>query len=262
MKLLKLALASLIVSAFAVTVSHAKPAEEYYAKNIVLIHGAWADGSSYDKVIPLLQAKGLNVIAVQNPLTSLADSSAATTRALNLMKGPTVLVGHSWGGMVITDAGMHPNVSALVYIAAFAPMAGESAMDLAGKYPVAPGFNFVLADASGFTRLSEEGMMKNFVPDLPAAQSRVMLATQGETKASVFGEKAGTVAWKDKASWYVIAAQDRMIQPDLETEMAKNINAKTSTVNSGHVPMQSQAKAIAKVILEAAKAVPAPAPLP
>ncbi len=148
-------------------------------ETVVLVHGAFADGSSWDKVIPLLQAKGFKVIAVQNPLTSLADDVAAAKRVIDAQAGPVVLVGHSWGGTVITEAGSSDKVAALVYVAAFAPDAGESTNDLGKGGPPPPGAASIRPDSSGFLYLTPEGVAKNFAQDLPAEQTRLRAATQG-----------------------------------------------------------------------------------
>src|SRR6202163_3238580 len=148
-------------------------------RNIVIVHGAWADGSSWSKVIPLLQAKGLHVVAVQNPLTSLADDVAATRRAIASQNGPVILVGHSWAGMVISEAGHDPKVAALVYIAALVLDDGQSSPDVVKPYPPSPGLAEAKPDTAGFLSLSRKGVDEDFVPDIPAAQRAIVYATQG-----------------------------------------------------------------------------------
>jgi pimeloyl-ACP methyl ester carboxylesterase len=222
-------------------------------KTVVLVHGAFADGSSWEKVIPLLQAKGLKVVAVQNPLTSLADDVAAAKRVIDAQSGPVILVGHSWGGTVITDAGGHDKVAALVYVAAFAPDVGESTDDLGKDGPPPPGSASIHPDAAGFLYLTPAGVAKDFAQDLPAAQTKVMAATQGPVFAKAFGEKVTNAAWKTKPSWFIVAEKDRMIQPELERAMAKKINAKTSALPTSHVAMLSRPKEVAAVILAAAE---------
>lgn len=224
-------------------------------KTVVLVHGAFADGSSWEKVIPLLQAKGLTVVAVQNPLTSLADDVATTKRAIDDASGPVILVGHSWGGTVITEAGAHDKVAALVYVAAFAPEAGQSSNDLGKDLPPPPGGANIRPDSAGFLYLTPEGVAKDFAQDLPAAQTTVMAVTQGPIAGKAFDEKVTNAAWKSKPSWFIVAANDRMIQPDLERAMAKKINAKTTSLPTSHVPMQSRPNDVATVILAAAEAV-------
>ena len=221
-------------------------------KTVVLVHGAWADGSSWNKVIPLLQAKGFKVISVQNPLTSLADDVAATKRVIDDQSGPVILVGHSWGGMVITQAGDDPKVAALVYVAAFAPDEGQAAADLGKDLPPPPGQASVHPGAGGFLWLTPEGVAKDFASDLPATQTKVMAATQKPISAKALEEKVSTAAWKTKPSWFVVAEKDRMIQPDLERAMAKEIKASTTTLPTSHVAMLSHPKEVAAVILRAA----------
>jgi pimeloyl-ACP methyl ester carboxylesterase len=197
-------------------------------KNIVLVHGAWADGSSWSKVIPLLQAKGLNVVTVQNPLTSIAEDVTATNRMINAQNGPVILVGHSYGGAVITEAGNHPKVAGLVYVAAFAPDEGETCGGLAQKFPTSPLFSEIYAIEDGFLLLTEKGVLEDFAQDLVKA------------------------AWRTKPSWFVIAANDRAISPDQEASTAKRMNAKTLTLPSSHVAMLSQPAKVADFIIEAA----------
>jgi pimeloyl-ACP methyl ester carboxylesterase len=223
--------------------------------NVVLVHGAWADGSSWSKIIPLLEAKGLHVVAVQNPLSSLADDAAATKRAIALQDGPVLLVGHSYGGAVITEAGTDSKVAGLVYVAAFAPDAGEAVGELGKEFPVPAGLGELRPDAGGFLSLTPKGIDEFFAPDLSPAERKVMIATQGPTHGSAFGAKISSPAWRVKPTWYVVASKDQMIPPDLERKFAKNMSAKTITLNSSHVPMLSHPAEVAKFIVDAAKAV-------
>ncbi len=225
-------------------------------RNVVLVHGAWADGSSWAKVIPLLEKAGLKAIAVQNPLTSFEDDLAATKRAIALADGPVILVGHSWGGVVITEAGADAKVAGLVYVAAFAPDVGEAIPDLGKEFPPAPGGAEIRPDATGYLTLTTKGVFENFAQDLPLAQKKLIFATQGATNSAVFGAKVANAAWKAKPSWYVIAANDRMIQPDLERKFAKQINATSITLPSSHVPMLTHPAEVAKLITEAARKAP------
>lgn len=225
------------------------------AKTVVLVHGAFADGSSWDKVIPLLKAKGLNVVAVQNPLTSLADDVAATKRAIDAQSGPVILVGHSWAGVVITEAGNDDKVKALVYIAAFAPAAGQSAAGSSKGYPPAPGFSEIKTDAAGFMTMTPAGIAKDFAQDLPAKQTAVMAVTQGPINSKDFAEPVTTAAWTTKPSWYIVASHDRMIQPAQEEAIAKAIHATVTTLPTSHVPMQSRPKDVAAAIIAAADSV-------
>lgn len=221
-------------------------------RNIVMVHGAFADGSSWAKVIPLLQAKGFNVMAVQNPLTSLADDVAATKRALALMDGPVLLVAHSYGGMVITEAGNDPNVKGLFYICALVPNDGQSAVDVIKDYPVTPGNAEFRPDASGYLSLSWKGIDQHFCQDLPAEERGVIFAVQVPWAASGTMEKITKAAWKYKPSWFIVGADDQTVSPELERAEAKMINATTIELQSSHVPMLSQPRKVADLIIEAA----------
>jgi pimeloyl-ACP methyl ester carboxylesterase len=176
------------------------------ARNVVLVHGAWADGSSWAEVIPLLQAAGLKVTAVQNPLTSLADSDAAARRELALQDGPTVLVAHSWGGTVISDVGADPKVTALVYVAARAPDAGEDFVALSGKYPAGP-VRAGVQEHDGFTKISEEAFLSSFANGVVHKKAEVLYAVQEPAAASLFGERTTAAAWHSKPSWYGVEAR-------------------------------------------------------
>src|SRR5258707_3435045 len=215
-------------------------------RNVVLVHGAWANGSSWAKVIPLLEKAGLNVVAVQNPLTSLSDDVATTNGAVALQDGPAILVGHSYGGIVITEAGAEPKVVGLVYVAAFAPDAGQALGDLGKEFPPAPGGTEVRPDAVGYLKITTKGVVESFAQELPMQERRVLAATQGPTNAAAFGGKVANAAWKSKPTWYVVAANDRMIQPDLERKFAKAMNAKTIILPSSHVAMLSRPGDVAK----------------
>src|ERR1700674_4027127 len=170
-------------------------------RNVVIVHGAWADGSSWSKVIPLLQAKGFHVVAVQNPLTSLADDVAATKRAIALQDGPVLLVGHSYGGVVITEAGNDPKVVGLVYVAALAPTDGESVASVTKPFPAAPLGSEVRAAGEGFLTLTPKGIAEAFAQDLPDTETQLLTATQGPTAAAVFEAKVRNAAWRTKPSW-------------------------------------------------------------
>ena len=221
-------------------------------RNIVIVHGAWADGSSWSKVIPLLQAKGLHVVAVQNPLTSLADDVAATKRAIALQDGPVLLVGHSYGGVVITEVGNDPKVVGLVYVAALAPSEGESVASITKPFPAAPLGSEVRADAEGFLTVTPKGIAEDFAQDLPDNEKQLLTATQGPTAAAVFGATVTAAAWKTKPSWSVIASNDRAVAPELEKAEAAAMKATSITVPSSHVPMLSHPKEVADFIEQAA----------
>lgn len=226
-------------------------------KNVVFVHGAWADGSSWSKVLPLLQAKGFHVVAVQNPLTSLADDVAATKRAVALQDGPVLLVGHSYGGAVITEAGNDPKVVGLVYVAAFAPAEGESVASISKPYPPAPLGGELRPDAQGFLSVSPKGIVEDFAQDLTEQEQQILTATQGPTNAAAFGATITTAAWKTKPSWFVIAANDRAIPPELERAEAATMKAISITLPSSHVAMLSHPKEVAALIEQAAQAAPA-----
>jgi pimeloyl-ACP methyl ester carboxylesterase len=255
MKTIKNALIlSATLAAAAVTPAQAQTqaANSYADTTVVLVHGAFADTSSWDKVIPLLQAKGLKVIAVNNPLTSLADDAAATKHVIDAQTGRVILVGHSWGGAVITQAGADDKVKALVYVAAFAPSEGEAVGQLGKEFPVPPGVASLKPTAAGFLYVPEESMIHNFAPDLPAATARIMAVTQGPIQGKAFGEAVTVAAWKTRPSYYIVSANDRMIAPDLERAFAKKLNATTTELKASHVSMLSQPQAVADVIVKAA----------
>ncbi len=245
------ALTAIIMSLSTLSGVDAQPAKAGIT-NVVLVHGAFADGSSWSKVIPLLEAKGLTVIAVQNPLTSLADDVAAAKRAIALLNGPVLLVGHSWGGVVISEAGNDPKVAGLVYVAAFAPDDSQSLVDASQGVPPAPGLGEAKPDPAGFLSLTKKGVQEDFAQDLPLAEQNLIWATQGSWAATATTEKISKAAWKTKPSWYIAASEDRMINPDLQQIFAKKIKATTLTLRSSHVPMASQPDKVAAFILEAA----------
>ena len=223
--------------------------------SVVLVHGAFADGSSWSEVIPLLQAEGLNVVAVQNPLTSLADDVAFTRRAIEMQSGPVVLVGHSWGGAVITEAGDDEQVKALVYVAAFAPSPGEKFSELGKDYPPPPGLANPIVDSSGFMTLTAETIAQHFAQDVSPEQANLIAVTQGAIRAANFEEAVSVAAWESKPSWYIVAEQDHMIDPGLQHDLAKRISAQVTSLPTSHVPMISRAQEVARVIIEAAQSI-------
>lgn len=222
------------------------------AKNVVLVHGAWADGSSWAKVIPLLEERGLHVVAVQNPLSSLADDVAATKRIIDAQDGPVVLVGHSYGGAVISDAGNHPKVARLVFVAAFGPDTGESLGTTTKDFAPAPVGPEVKPIEDGYLVLTRKGVTEDFAQDLSAGEKQVLFATQAPTSGSVFGATISDAAWRHKPSFYVVAESDRMINPDYERFAAKRMGAKILALPTSHVPMLSRPKEVAAFIAEAA----------
>ncbi len=220
--------------------------------NVILIHGAWADGSSWARVIPLLQAQALSVTAVQLPLTSFENDLATARRAIALVNGPIVLVGHSYGGAVITQTGIDPNVAALVYIAAFAPDVGQSAGSLGASVAPAPMAEHVRPDKEGYLKLTAAGIKENFAQDLTDVEKNVLFATQAPTSGASLGGNVTAAAWKSKPSSYLVATLDRAIRPELQRTMAKTIRAKTIEVASSHVAMLSHPQETAHLIIEAA----------
>ena len=221
------------------------------ATNVVLVHGAYADGSSWSKVIPRLQAAGLGVTAVQHPLTTLQDGVEITRRAIALNPGPTVLVGHSFAGMIVTEAGVDPAVSALVYVAARAPDAGEDYGALAKTYPLPPASAGVVW-SEGWGRLSEEAFLRDFAGDLPPEEARVLCAVQGPISDTLFSGRTTHAAWRDKPSWYAVSTEDRTIDPDLERFMAKRMGATTIELAASHVSLLSHPAEVSDLILAAA----------
>lgn len=218
-------------------------------RNVVLVHGAYADGSSWAKVIPLLQAARLNVTAVQNPLTSLADDVAATNLALARQDGPTILVAHSYGGAVISQAGLAPNVTGLVYIAARAPEAGEDFAALSATFatpPVTPG----VITSGGFKFLSQSAFLRDFANGVPTKEALVLYAAQGPL--STAAPTTSIATWHEKPSWYAVSKNDRTINPDLERFMARRMNATTIEVDTGHLSLVTYPDTIARLILDAA----------
>jgi pimeloyl-ACP methyl ester carboxylesterase len=236
-------------SSLLVGAAHAQPAPK--AKNVVLVHGLFADGSCWSEVIPRLQAAGLNVTSVQNPLTTLPEAVASAVRVLARQDGPTVLAGHSFSGMIVTDAGAHPNVSAIVYVAARAPDADEDYTALAKKYPTPPASAGIIFDGDE-GRLSEEAFLRDFAGDLPEAKAKVLCAVQWPFHKALLTGKTRHAAWRSKPSWYAVSTEDRTINPDLERFMAKRMGAKTIEVKASHVSLISQPDTIANLILEAA----------
>ncbi|CAN7445858.1 alpha/beta hydrolase [Bosea sp. LjRoot9] len=226
-------------------------AEVPRAKNVVLVHGLFADGSCWTEVIPRLQKAGLNVTSVQNPLTSLPEAVAAARRVLDRQDGPTVLVGHSFSGMIVTEVGGHPKVSALVYIAARAPDAGEDYAALAKTYPTPAATAGIVFDGDE-GRLTEEAFLRDFAGDVPKAKARVLYAVQQPFNKELLAGKTTQAAWRSKPSFYAVSTNDRTINPDLERFMAKRMGAKTVEIKASHVSMISQPRAVANLVLDAA----------
>lgn len=250
--------ATLLAVALSLTVSAAEKAPddgivpEHDVKNIVLVHGLYADGSSWSKVIPLLQAEGFQVTAVQNPTTSLEADVDAVKRTLDLQDGPTILVAHSYGGMVISQAGADPKVKGLVYVAARAPEAGEDYPALAAKFPPAPAAKGLQWSADGFGTLSQPAFVQDFAGDLPKQEANVLFSVQQPFAKEITTAKTDAAAWQSKPSWYAVSTQDRTINPELQRFMAKRMNAHTIELPASHVSLLSHPVEIADLIEQAA----------
>jgi pimeloyl-ACP methyl ester carboxylesterase len=219
-------------------------------KNVVFVHGLFADGSCWSKVIARLQQKGVTCTSVQNPLNSLHAASEAARRAIAAQPGPAVLVGHSFSGMIVTEVGVDPKVTALVYVAARAPDAGEDYTALAKKFPTPPATaGIVFEDDWG--QLSEAAFLRDFAGDLPRDEARVLYAVQQPFKKSLTTEKTTNAAWRNKPTFYAVSSQDRTINPDLERFMAKRMGAKTIEIDASHLSLISQPDAVTNLILQA-----------
>ena len=221
-------------------------------KNIVLVHGAWADGSGWQEVHDILTAKGFNVTIVPNPNTSLADDVRITKAVLSLQDGPTVLVGHSYGGAIISEAGTHPNVTALVYVAAFVLDVGESLFKMLKDAPPDPN-SPILPPKEGFIWLDKAKFHANFCADVPAAKAKFMADSQIPVGLAAFETDLTVAAWKTKKSWYIVATEDKMIPPDAERGMAKRANSQVTEIKSSHAVYISHAGEVANVIQKAAE---------
>jgi len=214
---------------------------------VILVHGAWADASSWSKVIPRLVGAHVNVVAVSLPLTSLADDVATTERAIALVNGPVMLVGNSYGGAVIKEAGNDPKVVGLIFVAAYAPDNGEPSLSLATANPTPVGAQ-IRPDASGFLKLTATGIAEDFGQDLSDIEKLNLIATQGPTAGVALGALATRPAWKNKPTWFVIAANDRTVSPELEETEARRMNATTITLPTSHLAMLAAPERVADFI--------------
>lgn len=221
------------------------------ARNVVLVHGLFADGSSWSEVIARLQPAGLNVTAVQNPLTTLDDAVAETQRVLARQDGPTVLVGHSFAGMIVSEAGVDPKVSAVVYVAARAPDAGEDYTALAKKFPPSPATAGIVFDGDQ-GRLTEAAFLRDFAGDLPESRAKVLYAVQQPFHKALLTGKTKHAAWRSKPSFYAVSTEDRTINPELQRFMAKRMGATTIEVKASHLSLISRPQEITDLILQAA----------
>lgn len=246
-----LALVAGAVSSLISTSNKAATSTPVKARNVVLVHGLFADGSCWSEVIARLQSAGLNVTSVQNPLTTLPEAVASAERVLNRQDGPTVLAGHSFSGMIVTEAGTHPKVSAVVYVAARAPDANEDYTALAKTFPTPPATAGIVFDGEE-GRLSESAFLHDFAGDVPEAKAKVLYAVQQPFQKSLLAGKTTQAAWRTKPSFYAVSTEDRTINPDLERFMAKRMAAKTIEVKASHVSLISQPEIISALILEAA----------
>jgi pimeloyl-ACP methyl ester carboxylesterase len=219
--------------------------------SIVFVHGLWADGSCFNKLIPTLQAEGYEVISSQHGLSSLASDVECVNFTINHVPGPVVLVGHSYGGVLITKAGTHDRVGALVYIAALAPDENETAQQHQANFPQTPVFGHVEV-ADGRVWLREEGLA-DFCGDLPEDEQKLVLATGGVPVADLFDQQVPGTAWRTKPSWYIVANSDRTVNPELERAAAERMGARTRDIDSSHVPMLSHPEFVLDVIREAAR---------
>jgi pimeloyl-ACP methyl ester carboxylesterase len=231
--------------------SKAAPANAVKASNVVFVHGLFADGSCWTEVIARLQAHGLNCTSVQNPLTTLPEAVASAQAVLDRQDGPTVFVGHSFSGMILTEAGVHPKVASLVYVAARAPDAGEDYAALAKTYPTPPASAGIVFDGDQ-GRLTEAAFLHDFAGDLPEAKAKILYAVQEPFHKELLAGKTTQAAWHDKPSFYAVSTEDRTINPDLQRFMAKRMGAKTIEVKSSHLSLISHPDVIAQLILSAA----------
>jgi pimeloyl-ACP methyl ester carboxylesterase len=223
------------------------------ARTVVLVHGSFADGSCWNDVIRILQARGIRVVSVQNPLNSLAGDVAAVTRVLNQQSEPVVLVGHSWGGVVITEAGVHPKVQSLVYVAAFAPDVGGSVGSLLQGGAPPPWLGDLKPDEAGYVTLNEYAYLNYFAPDLPLRDRKALQASQTPTFGGTLNDATTFAAWRSKPSWYVLAEDDQFIPANLQHAMSSRIGAKVTRIRSSHVAMISHPHPVADVITEAVR---------
>lgn len=253
-KLAKLIAVAAIISSSILT-THISMAQNIPAvKNIVIVHGAFADASGWEEVYKILKKDGYNITLVQNPLTSLSDDVAAATRALEKQNGPAVLVGHSWGGSVITQAGVSPKVASLVYVAAFAPEAGESTLDVIQSGPPLAKNGILPPDNNGIVYFDKALFRECFAGDLSEAKTAFMFDSQQPIVGTSFTTKLTETAWKTKPSFGIVATDDKAINPALERSMYKRAGIIVTEVKASHVVYLSQPQAVAKVIETAAQA--------
>lgn len=247
-----------LIAAFFVLVnffvsSTSASAQQQPVKNIVIVHGAFADGSGWKGVFDILSKKGYNVTIVQNPLTSLKADVDATTRILDKQNGPVILVGHSWGGVVITEAGLHPKVAALVYVAAYQPDKGENTLKWATSLPAAPENGILQPDDKGFVYYDKAKFQAGFAGDLSKSETDFMFASQQPIFGESFATPVADAAWRTKPTYGIVATQDKSINPDIQRNMYKRSNTKVTEVKGSHVIFASQPDAVSKVIIAASE---------
>ena len=251
-KLLKQILSVIVPATFIASVSLAQKPTPQPVNTVLLVHGAFADSSSWKKVIPILKSKGLRVVTVDIPLTSLAEDVAVTRKAISLQTGPVLLVGHSYGGTVMTEAGNDPKIAGLVYIAAYAPGEGQTTGELGAAFPATPGRSEIRPLPGGLLHLTQKGVAEDFAPDLPPSEQSAVFASQIPLAAASFKVKLPTAAWNNKPTWYIVATNDRIINPALERKMAKRMGAEITEISSSHLVMLSHPDETAAVIIQAA----------
>ncbi|MEI5667874.1 alpha/beta hydrolase [Bosea sp. CCNWLW174] len=243
----------LAAGAIALMTSSTSATAQVAAKSVVLVHGAFADGSSWHKVIPILEKAGLKVIAVQNALQSLENDVATTRRAIRDAEAPVVLVGHSYGGIVITEAGNDPKVGALVYVAAYAPDSGEAQSHITSRYPQQESRTEYIRDSDGFLKISDAGIARYFAPDLTAEEQKLVTAVQGRLHAGTLSTPIVRAAWRDKPTFMAVATNDAIIPPQLQKDQVERSRATAIEVPSSHVAMLSFPDRIAQLIIRAAR---------
>ena len=251
--LFTLSLNNLSAQTLFTSLSNNLKAQTMKAKNVVFVHGAFADGSGWKGIYEILTKKGYNVTIVQNPLSSLEDDVVATNLALDKQDGPTILVGHSWGGAVITQAGVHQKVVGLVYVAAFQPDLGESALTWFSSMPPVPENGVLPPDEKGIVYYSKEKYHIGFAADLSKKETEFMYASQGAFAGKSFATPLTQVAWKTKPSYGIIATEDKSLRPEIQEKMYQRSNSRISKIKGSHAVYVSQPEAVAKVIIEAAE---------
>jgi pimeloyl-ACP methyl ester carboxylesterase len=242
---------AIICLSFLLILPNLSNAQDKPVKNIVLVHGAFADGSGWRGVFDILVKKGYNVSIVQIPLTSLKDDVDATNRILDKQDGPVILVGHSWGGVVITEAGMHPKVAGLVYVAAYQPDKGEDVLKWFTSQPVKPESGILPPDDKGFVYYDKAKFHGGFAADLSKEETDFMFASQEPILGESFATPVTDAAWKTKPTYGIVATEDKSINPDIERNMYKRSNTRTTEIKASHVVFISHPDAVAKIIIEA-----------